>query len=164
MSQFEQDKIKQKGSTFLPQARKLVQRLKRIKPAHLDQVIMKTDNEVFLEIDCLDCANCCKSLGPLLTDADIRRIAKFLKLSPGQFTETYLRIDDEGDYIFNSMPCPFLDSSNYCTIYEHRPRACREYPHTGQKGFRGRLSLALKNLETCPALQEIMLRLHSTEL
>ncbi|MCD8261039.1 MAG: YkgJ family cysteine cluster protein [Bacteroides sp.] len=73
--------------------------------------------------------------------------------------ETYLRIDEDNDYVFKSMPCPFLGTDNYCCIYEDRPKACREYPHTDRKKFYQLYSLSIKNSTTCPAVLEILERL-----
>ena len=108
------------------------------------------------KIDCLQCANCCKTLGPLITDADIKRIAKALRLSPSEVVASYLRIDEDGDYVFKEMPCPFLMADNYCIIYENRPKACREYPHTDRKKFYQVFNLSIKNAYTCPIAYEVL--------
>jgi Fe-S-cluster containining protein len=83
----------------------------------------------FKKTDCLKCANCCKTTGPLFTSADIERVSKYLKQKPQQFIEQYLRIDEDQDYVLQSVPCNFLDNENACMIYEVRPKACREFPH-----------------------------------
>jgi Fe-S-cluster containining protein len=108
------------------------------------------------KIDCLQCANCCKTLGPLITDADIKRMAKALRLSPSEVVASYLRIDEDGDYVFKEMPCPFLMADNYCIIYENRPKACREYPHTDRKKFYQVFNLSIKNAYTCPIAYEVL--------
>ncbi|MFT6686082.1 MAG: Fe-S-cluster containining protein [Bacteroidia bacterium] len=115
--------------------------------------------EVFACTDCLKCANCCKTTGPLFTQKDIERIAKHLKLKPGQFVEKYLRIDEDKDYVLQQVPCPFLAEDNYCGIYEVRPKACREYPHTDRNKMHQILNLTAKNVEICPAVYEIVERL-----
>jgi hypothetical protein len=71
------------------------------------------------------------------------------------FKKTYLKIDEDGDFIFQNMPCPFLLPDNYCSIYEVRPKACQEYPHTDRRKFHQVFSLTLKNIYTCPAVYEI---------
>lgn len=63
--------------------------------------------DVFAHTDCLTCANCCKTTGPLFTQSDIERISKYLKLKPQQFIETYLRVDEDKDYVLQSVPCTF---------------------------------------------------------
>jgi len=125
----------------------------------MDGVVHELHEQVFDEVDCLSCANCCRSLGPAIYDKDIERMAKVLKMRPADFTETYLKIDEDGDYVFKSMPCPFLMPDNYCSVYESRPKACREYPHTDRKKFSQIYKLTVKNTQTCPAAYEILLRL-----
>ena len=108
------------------------------------------------KIDCLQCANCCKTLGPRITDIDIKRMGKALKISPSSVFDTYLRIDEDGDIVFKQMPCPFLMPDNYCLIYENRPKACREYPHTDRKKFYQIYNLSIKNSYTCPIAFEVL--------
>lgn len=125
----------------------------------VDSAFHLLHEEVFNEVNCLDCGNCCKSLGPRITDADIRRISTSLKIKPSELTQKYLKMDEDNDYVFKSMPCPFLDSENYCKIYENRPRACRDYPHTDRRRMQQILDITLKNTQTCPAVFEIVERL-----
>ncbi len=158
------DNLAEKARQAEPQNRALVKKLKKKKPKNLDNIVHALHEEVFSEIDCLTCANCCKSLGPRVTDNDIARLAKHLKLKPGKFIESYLRLDEDNDYVFKEMPCPFLMPDNYCMVYEHRPKACREYPHTDRKRFYQALDITLKNTATCPAVFEIMERLKQTNI
>lgn len=120
-----------------------------------DHVINELHDEVFDEIDCLSCGNCCRTTGPMLLNKDIERLSRHLKVAESNFVETYLREDEEGDYVFKSMPCPFLQDDNYCSVYEHRPKACREFPHTDQKGQISILNLTRKNAKICPAVSRI---------
>ena len=110
----------------------------------------------FERTDCLECGNCCKTTGPLFTKADIERIAKYLRLKPQQFIEKYLRVDEENDHVLQRVPCTFLDSENYCSIYDVRPKACREFPHTDRKKFHQISDLTLKNVAICPAAFNIV--------
>lgn len=110
----------------------------------------------FKRTDCLECANCCKTTGPLFTNADIERIAKYLRLKPQQFITKYLRVDEEKDHVLQSVPCTFLDARNYCSIYDVRPKACREFPHTNRKKFYQIGDLTLKNVAICPAAFNIV--------
>lgn len=151
LSQFA--KRSEKGS------KKFFSRLKNNSPRNLDSVVSDIHEEVFQKVDCLECANCCKSISPVITDKDIERIAKFLKIRPSVFTEKHLHLDEENDYVFNSTPCPFLDQSNYCGIYDARPKACSEYPHTDRKHFIQILDLTLKNTFVCPAAYEVVEKL-----
>jgi Fe-S-cluster containining protein len=113
-------------------------------------------NKVFEHTNCLECANCCKTLGPRITDKDIKRLSKHLKLSEQKFINQYLIIDEDNDYVFATMPCPFLMPDNYCMVYEYRPKACREYPHTDSRKFYKLLNITRKNASTCPAVYEII--------
>lgn len=133
----------------------MVKQLKKKKPKSLDSIVHDAHHRAFEVFDCLECANCCKTIGPRLIDKDIERLAKSLKMKPGKFQDEYILIDEDGDYIFKENPCPFLLGDNYCMVYENRPRACREYPHTDRKRFYQILALSLKNCETCPVVFEI---------
>jgi Fe-S-cluster containining protein len=136
--------------------KKLAAKLKRLKPTNLDDVVQELHEEVFEKIDCLQCANCCKTTSPIFQQGDIERIAKSLKMKVPAFIDQYLHRDSEGDYVLNIAPCPFLDSENYCTIYQTRPTACREYPHTNRKRFYQLLDLTIENTKICPATHKIM--------
>ena len=134
-------------------------RLKKVKPKVLDKLIHPIHEEVFACTDCLECANCCKTTGPLFTDKDISRISKHLKIKPSIFTEKYLRIDEDRDYVLKSVPCTFLGENKYCSIYDVRPKACREYPHTDRIKQHQLLKLTEKNMEVCPAVFSIIEKL-----
>ncbi len=131
-------------------------------PRGLDEKVSALHEEVFQSYDCLQCANCCKTTSPIFRDVDIERIAKFLHMRPADLVSQYLHIDEDGDYVLRTAPCPFLGADNYCSIYEARPKACREYPHTDRKNFHQILSLTLKNTSICPAAWEIVRRLKAS--
>ena len=133
--------------------------IKKSRMRELDDVVHALHEEVFEETDCLECGNCCRSLGPRITDKDIERIAQSFRMKPHEVVHTYLRVDEDNDYVFKSMPCPFLAADNYCFIYEDRPKACREYPHTDRKKFFQIHSLTIRNTKTCPAVFQILERL-----
>src|SRR5687768_14111025 len=109
---------------------KLLVRLKKMNTRSLDDLFHKEHVQAFRKIDCLSCANCCKTTSPIFRDVDIRRLSKRLRLSESKFIDQYLRVDSDGDYVLTKAPCPFLGADNYCSVYEDRPLACREYPHT----------------------------------
>ena len=131
-------------------------KLKKKPPKQLDYIMQDLHEAEFEKIDCLKCANCCKTTGPLFTDKDIIRIAKHFRMKPQQFTEQFLQLDEENDYVLKSVPCTFLDTDNYCSIYEVRPKACREFPHTDRKKFQQISNLTLKNVAICPAAFNIV--------
>ena len=139
--------------------KKFFQKLKRAKPKVLDQKIHQLHEEVFSCTDCLECANCCSTTGPSFTDKDIGRIAKHLRIKPSEFTEKYLRIDEDKDYVLQQVPCAFLDENNRCKIYDVRPKACREFPHTDRIKQYQILNLTQKNVAICPAVYHIVEKL-----
>lgn len=128
-------------------------------PANIDTLMHELHNDVFEEVDCLECANCCKTVGPAIKDVDIDRLSKHMRIKPSKLIEQYMEMDDENDYIFRSHPCPFLMDDNYCTVYEARPKACREYPHTDRRRAMQLLQIHKKNIECCPAVFEVFKRL-----
>lgn len=136
--------------------KKFFQKLKKLKSGELDSRFNAAHEKVFACTDCLKCANCCKTTGPLFTQRDIERIANHQKMKPGQFVEQYLRIDEDNDYVLQQVPCPFLAEDNYCGIYEVRPKACREYPHTDDNKMHQKLKITVKNVEICPAVYQIV--------
>ena len=154
------DQIRQRSLDNRKRFKKLFARIKRRPPKDLDDLAQKAHDEAFKQIDCLTCANCCKTTSPIFRDIDIERIAQHLRIRPAELIEQHLHLDGDGDYVLNRAPCPFLGSDNYCSIYEARPRACREYPHTDRKHFHQILNLTLKNTEICPAAYAVVESLH----
>ena len=136
-------------------------KLRKKKPKNLDYIVQGTHDEVFDEVDCLTCANCCKTTGPLFTDNDIARIAKHLRMKPSDFIDDYLRIDEDNDYVLKQVPCHFLGADNYCSIYEVRPKACREYPHTDRRKIYQIGTLTVKNTAICPAAFKMVEKMKS---
>lgn len=139
--------------------RKFLTGLKRKDPRKVDEVFHDVHHAVFEEVDCLKCANCCKTTSPIFYQTDIERVSKSLRMKPGDFIEKYLKIDEDSDYVLKSAPCPFLDDDNYCRVYDSRPKACREYPHTDRKKMVQIMDLTLKNTLVCPAVFEMVERL-----
>ena len=131
-------------------------KLKKKPPKQLDYLMQELHEAEFEQTDCLNCANCCKTTGPLFTDKDIERISKFFKMKQQQFIDTYLRIDEDRDFVLQSVPCTFLGADNYCSIYEVRPKACKEFPHTDRKKFQQISGLTMKNVAICPAAFNIV--------
>jgi uncharacterized protein len=135
--------------------REFFKKLKTRTPKSLDETFHAAHQEVFENTDCLTCANCCKTTSPIFYQRDIDRAARALRLKPGVFIEKYLRIDEDQDHVLRVAPCPFLGHDNFCSIYEHRPQACREYPHTNRKRMHQILDLTYRNTLICPAVQKI---------
>ena len=128
-----------------------------------DKRAEEVHTEVFEKADCLSCANCCKTTPAIVERSDIKKIARHLGISAKGFIRKYLLEDFNGEMVIQRVPCTFLNKDNTCQIYEVRPTACREYPHTAQKGFSNRAKLNAKNTIVCPAAFEIVERLKSIE-
>lgn len=147
--------FKKQAEILSKENKQFFNKLKLKKPKQLDDLFHTAHEEVFEEVDCLTCANCCKTTSPIFYQNDIERAAHAVRLKPGEFIEKYLRIDEDNDYVLRSSPCFFLDSENYCTIYESRPKACREYPHTDRKKIVQIMDLTYQNTLVCPAVLKI---------
>ena len=141
------------------ESEKYFNKLKRKPRKRLDLLMQELHEEEFAQTDCLSCGNCCKTTSPIFTDKDISRISRALKMKEPQFVSQYLRRDEDDFMVLREAPCPFLGSDNACFIYDARPKACREYPHTDRKRFIQITDLTLKNTEICPAAFNIVERL-----
>lgn len=149
------DEYKRRAEQAKKKNRAFYTRLKKNPPKQLDLLFKQTHDLVFEKTNCLTCANCCKTTSPIFYQRDIERAAQALKLKPGVFIQTYLFMDEEGDFVLKTAPCPFLNQNNYCSIYESRPTACREYPHTNRKKMQQILDLTYRNTLVCPAVLTI---------
>ncbi|MBL4625792.1 MAG: YkgJ family cysteine cluster protein [Flavobacteriales bacterium] len=149
--------LKQKAWEKEKETKKFLAILKRQnKQKKVDEVIHGIHDKTFDRIDCMTCANCCKTTGPLFTDKDITRIAAKLRMKDVDFIESYLRIDEDDDYVLKELPCAFLGEDNFCSIYDYRPKACREFPHTNSDKQSQLFGLLVKNTFECPAAYEIV--------
>ena len=133
--------------------------LNRIDKTKAIRILPVLHQEAFKKINCLDCAACCKNYSPRFKTPDIKRISKYLRMKEGDFIETYLKVDEDKDFVVKTAPCPFLGDDNHCMVYEARPKACREYPHTDRKKMVQIMDLTYKNTLVCPAVLEMVERL-----
>ncbi|MCC6815781.1 MAG: YkgJ family cysteine cluster protein [Saprospiraceae bacterium] len=152
----------EQSSSKKKENRHFFSKLKNVKSKDLDNEFHVLHDEVFESTSCLECANCCKTTSPMLFNTDIEKLAKSQKMKISDFHQKYIRVDDEGDYVFQSTPCPFLGKDNYCKVYNDRPKACREYPHTNRKNMTQILELTYKNLFICPAVFKIVEKLKAS--
>jgi Fe-S-cluster containining protein len=135
---------------------KQLKNFQKKKPKNLDAIFHAEHQKAFAKIDCLKCANCCKTTSPIFRPVDIKRIAAHVRMTEANLIKTYLRIDEDNDYVLQKSPCTFLNDDNTCSIYEHRPLACREYPHTDRKNMYQIMDLTQKNVSVCPAVSLIV--------
>ena len=152
----EYHKILEKARSKKKQIKQLLDKLQKLNTKEVDEYFHVEHEKVFKEIDCLKCANCCKTTGPLFTQKDIERISQHLKIRPGEFIQQYLRIDEDNDYVLQSTPCVFLDKTNYCSIYSIKPKACGEFPHTNRKNMKEISKLTFNNSLVCPAVSQML--------
>ena len=148
--------LPQRAKDTARETKSFFQRLKKRPPKKLDKITQNIHEEVFAQTNCLDCANCCKTTGPLFERKDIERIAKYLRLKPAQFEAQYLRVDEENDWVLQQVPCAFLGEDNACSIYDVRPKACREFPHTDRPKIYQIAQHTQKNVAICPAAFSIV--------
>jgi Fe-S-cluster containining protein len=158
------NRFKEQSKNKSAENKKFLSALSKKDARQVDNHLHQVHDEVFEEVDCLQCANCCKTTSPIFYQTDIERVAKSMRIKPGEFIERYLRMDEDKDYVLKSSPCPFLDSDNYCQVYEYRPKACREYPHTDRKKMVQIMDLTHKNTLVCPAVFEMVERLKKAGL
>ena len=116
-------------------------------------------DEAFSKINCLNCAACCRNYSPRFKTPDIKRISKHLRLKESVFIETYLKLDEEGDYVVKQTPCAFLGADNFCSIYEVRPSDCHRFPYTDEDVMVRRPNLTLINSSFCPAVYFVLEKL-----
>ena len=162
--QADRDNVKELARRNQEETNTFFTRLKRKKPKSLDDAAHRNHHIVCSQFDCLKCANCCESISPMLTDKDIERISRFLKMKSADFIKQYLHIDEDHFFVFNDTPCPFLMPDKYCLIYDVRPKACSEYPHTDRRRFYQLLDLTFKNREICPIVYEVVEKLKREKL
>ena len=134
----------------------LLKALKKEKHGKVDALFRDAHEEVFECTDCLSCGNCCRTTGPIYTQRDIEKVSHHLKMKPGAFIEKYLMFDEDNFFTPKEVPCVFLAEDNSCSIYEARPKACQDYPHTDMRHQKGIFDLTLKNAEVCPAVFNIL--------
>lgn len=155
----EQEILKNWEQKTLERQNKYKQFLKSADKKKVLKQLPQAHEMAFDTIDCLACANCCKNYSPRFKPPDIKRIAKHLRMSEAQFLDTYLRRDEEGDYVVKKSPCPFLGADNYCDIYSVRPSDCHRFPYTDEDILLKKQSITLKNSTFCPAVYFVLERL-----
>ena len=133
--------------------RRFLNGLQKDPPRGLDKMTVEAEKEVWKEVDCMSCANCCKTMTPTYTPKDIKRIAAHQGMTPIAFKEKWLfKEKGSGDWLNKSLPCQFLNlKNNKCTIYEVRPADCSGFPHLSKKRMPDYMHVHKQNLEFCPA-------------
>lgn len=146
-------KVRRNKKTFIS----FLNRLKKAPPRGLDNITIAVEKDVWGEVDCLSCANCCKTMTPTFTKSDIRRISKHFDQTPEEFTKKWLRKDRSGDMMNKVEPCQFLNlKDNKCSIYEIRPLDCAGFPHLPKRKMVEYIHVHKQNVEYCPATYKMV--------
>jgi uncharacterized protein len=126
-------------------------KLDKIVPEEMPELVEKAEAEVWKKVNCMECANCCKTMTPTFTKTDVSRISAHLGMAPKEFRERWLlKEEDSGDWVNKLQPCQFL-VDNKCSIYDVRPADCAEFPHHNKKPFDLYNDTFKNNLIHCPA-------------
>ncbi|MBP6334487.1 MAG: YkgJ family cysteine cluster protein [Bacteroidia bacterium] len=127
----------------------------------MDSLAAALNKEAFKKIDCLKCANCCKTMSPTYTKVDVQRISKHVGMTYKEYFDKYLYLDETGDIMNKKTPCQFLRKDNKCSIYHVRPKDCSGFPHTQLKDFKLFITGTHKqNIEYCPITLNIVEKMH----
>ncbi len=123
--------------------------------AKLDAVVQALEQHISPLIDCTQCGNCCRSLMINVTEAECTTVSQALGISEQSFTQQYVETSTYGAMVINTIPCHFL-SNNKCTIYQHRFRECRDFPHLHQPNFSSRIGGTLMHYGRCPIIYNVI--------
>ncbi len=144
--------------------RRFLTGLEKDPPRNLDKLTARAESEVWGEVDCLSCANCCKTMTPTFTPADIKRIAAHLNMTQDEFKAKWLYKERGGnrDWLNKKQPCQFLNlEDNKCSIYEVRPLDCSGFPHLPKRKMVDYMHVHKQNLEYCPATYKMVEKIKS---
>lgn len=151
MSQYRK-KFAEKVLVSRSRLRRFLTKLEKDPPKLLDTYAEEIDKEVWQEVDCLACSNCCRAMTPTFTTQDQKRISTHLKMSVAAFREKWLYKNKEGEWMNRTQPCQFLDKkTNMCNIYAIRPVDCAEFPHLTKKKMVEYIHVHKQNVQYCPA-------------
>lgn len=132
--------------------RRYLTKLEKNPPRGIDRIALRADMEMWQETDCLSCANCCKTMSPTYTPADLKRISSHFDMSVDEFKAKWLYKDRNGDWLNKKQPCQFLNlADNKCSIYPIRPKDCAGFPHHTKKRMVDYVHVYKQNIEYCPA-------------
>ncbi len=113
--------------------------------------------EIQEQIDCTQCANCCRYSVVSVVQRDIEAIARHLGEDSEHVIRHYTEPDPEAGtrriLRSTSEGCVFLDG-NLCMIYEARPEVCMRFPHvaSGMRTLGGRLPSLYRWASLCPII------------
>ncbi len=145
--------FKQKVRFNKVRLKKFLTKVLKEQPRGLDKLAADTEKEVWKEVDCLTCANCCKTMSPTFNAKDLKRISAHLNMSVQEFKDKWLYFDKKDkDWMNKKQPCQFLNlKDNKCSIYALRPDDCAGFPHLAKKKMTDYMHVHRQNIEYCPA-------------
>jgi Fe-S-cluster containining protein len=153
--------FRKKVSLYKKLLKRFLTKVEKNPPGDLDKIAAKLNVEIWQHVDCLSCANCCKTMTPTYTPKDIKRISAYLGMTRKQFKEKWLYYDKkDGDWMNVNRPCQFLNlTTNMCSIYEVRPADCAGFPHFTKKKMVDYIHIHKQNIEYCPATYKMVERM-----
>jgi hypothetical protein len=132
--------------------RRFLTKVENNAPGELDFYADEIDREVWQEVNCTACSNCCRNMTPTYSFQDLRRISKHLNMTISAFKAKWLFKTRKGEWMNVNRPCQFLDKkTNLCTIYAVRPADCAEFPHLTKKPMAEYIHIHKANVQHCPA-------------
>jgi Fe-S-cluster containining protein len=118
-------------------------------------VVHDLADRISAQIDCTQCANCCRETTTPLDEKETERLAAALGLTVPDLQANYLQFEkDYGGYWYLPAPCPMLEG-NLCRVYRARPDSCREYPHL-HNDFRAASISRINNTFICPIVFNVV--------
>ncbi|MGZ8553744.1 MAG: YkgJ family cysteine cluster protein [Chitinophagaceae bacterium] len=150
--------FKKKVSHTKRSFRKFLTKLEKTPPKGLTNLTIALEREVWQEVDCLSCANCCKTMTPTFNKADLKRISAHFGQTVEEFQKQWLYKErkKDGDWLNKKQPCQFLNlQDNKCSIYAIRPADCAGFPHLPRK-LKDYVHVHKQNLEYCPATYRLV--------
>ena len=153
MASFNIQKYQRRAYRKKKQLASFLRKISKSKKKGILKITAEIDKEVWKEVACLDCANCCTKMTPTYTRKDVNRIASHFRMTYQEFFGKWLTIDENKDIINKSTPCQFLGKDKKCSIYSIRPDDCAGFPHLNRKDFRYQAGekTYTGNLSFCPA-------------
>ena len=126
---------------------------------HSDRRLRRFGEDIEAQIDCTECANCCRVSEVGITDRDVDKLAKFIGVTRQEFLRDSTQRDEDDDLILKRTPagCVFL-KDNLCTVYEARPQNCANFPHLvrGSGSIASRMWQFVDRAEFCPIVYNWM--------
>lgn len=153
-------KFNQSVAVHRPRLRRFLTKVENNPPIELDAVVDEIDKEVWQEVNCLACSNCCRVMTPTYNFQDIRRISAHLGMTMKAFKEKWLYKNKQGEWMNRSQPCQFLNlKTNMCSIYAVRPDDCAGFPHLTKKKVADYIHVHRQNVHYCPATFKMVQKL-----